>query len=168
MEAGSNLFREALQTAEKLIAYQREILEMKVAHLPAERTELANLIYLKGQALERCQMPMEENLKCQEEAIQLEELNARETGKPRSDLLGRLYRVKAQMLEYLKQNEESKTACEQALQVYKELPGDHKEVVGQLERYLEAKEKKDDEMFQREQTIEDYLQDDESDEEDDL
>jgi len=45
--------------------------------------------------MERCQCSMAENLACQEEAIVLEELNARETGKPKSELLGRLYRVQA-------------------------------------------------------------------------
>jgi len=45
--------------------------------------------------MERCQMPMEQNLDVMQEGIELEELNAYETQKPRSDLLARLYRVKA-------------------------------------------------------------------------
>lgn len=57
--------------------------------------------------MERCQMPMEQNLETMQEAIELEELNAYESGNPRSDLLARIYRVKTQMLEVLKRHDES-------------------------------------------------------------
>ena len=96
--------------------------------------------------MERCQKPMEENLKVQNEAIALEEQNAQETGKPKSDLLGRLYRIKAQILEYLKRNDESVVACNQALEVYEKQAktntgtGENaKEVVSRLRTFIKQK-----------------------------
>ena len=48
--------------------------------------------------MERLKMPMVDIIEQQKEAIELEELNAQLTGKPKSDLLGRLYRVQSHML----------------------------------------------------------------------
>jgi len=59
----------------------------------------------------------------------MEELNARETGKPKSDLLARLYRVKGQMLEYLDKKDEAVIESEKALEAYKALPGDNQDVI---------------------------------------
>ena len=115
MECNKQQYGEALVTADKLIGFQRHVITLSVSQKSAERSELANLIYLKGQSMERCRKPMEENLACQQEAIELEELNATESGKPKSNLLGRLYRVKGQMYEFLNRWEESAAACEQAL-----------------------------------------------------
>ena len=100
------MYEQALETAEKLITFQRKVLALKVSqnNLEIERTELANYIYLKGQAWERCHRSMQENIEFQQEAIELEELNTQEIGKPKSDLLGRLYTVKAQMLIALGDN----------------------------------------------------------------
>ena len=97
MEVSGQLYQQALETAEKLIGLQRQVLALDISkpNLAAERTELANYIYLKGQSWERCRRSMQENIEFQEEAIELEELNAQESGKPKSDLLGRLYTVKA-------------------------------------------------------------------------
>ena len=102
----------------------------------SERSELSNLIYLKGQAMERNGLPMDQNLLCQDEAIEMEELNARETGKPKSDLLARLYRVKGQMLEYLDKKDEAVIESEKALEAYKALPGDNQDVIQRLEGYI--------------------------------
>ena len=138
MEFANMLYQPALETANKLIEHQRKIIDLTVADKCAERSELANLIHLKGQAMERCQLGMEENLKCQEEAIELEELNAEESGK-QSDLLCRLYRVKAHMCEYLGQAEEAVLSCEKALAAYRaRSDGDHSEVIGKLEGYITA------------------------------
>ena len=43
--------------------------------------------------MERLNKPIEEIVELQEEAIELEELNAKLSGKPRSETLARLYRV---------------------------------------------------------------------------
>ena len=40
------------------------------------------------------------------------------------------------MLARIGKQEESVTACEKALEVYKELPGDNAEVISKLEMYL--------------------------------
>ena len=50
MEVTNQLYEQALETAEKLIGFQREVLTLQIsqANLAAERTELANYIYLKG------------------------------------------------------------------------------------------------------------------------
>lgn len=58
-------FQKALDTANRLIELQRTVIELPTSIKYAERTELANLIHLKGQAMERCMIPMEENLACQ-------------------------------------------------------------------------------------------------------
>ena len=65
-------------------------------------------------------MSMEDNLKCQEEAIVLEELNQKDLGKP-EELLGRLYQVKAYMCEALDRHEESIEFAKKAQTVYETL-----------------------------------------------
>lgn len=47
-------FQKALATANRLIELQRKVIELPTSMKYAERTELANLIHLKGQAMERC------------------------------------------------------------------------------------------------------------------
>lgn len=101
----------------------------------------------------------------------MEELNARESGKPKSDLLGRLYRVQGQMCEVLGLPAKALTAMENALEVYKNLPGDNTEITTKLEGYISAQklkpaEEEDEEIFDRKMTIEDYLPRDEEESDD--
>ena len=48
MEYQSRLFNESLVTIDKLIGFQRHILTLEISQKVPERTELANLLYLKG------------------------------------------------------------------------------------------------------------------------
>ena len=111
---------QALATADLLIGYQRQVLDLPHSNKLAERNGLANMLHLKGQAMERNRMSMEDNLKCQEEAIKLEEQNEKEAGKP-EELLGRLYQVKAFMCEALDRSDQSKEFAKKALNVYEKL-----------------------------------------------
>ena len=102
---------------------------------------------------------MQENIEFQQEAIELEELNAKESGEPKSDLLGRLYTVKAQMLFALDngRQQESIDACEQALEVYRSRTEDYTEEIQKLEMFIKQhKSTLEEEMFYRHQTTEDY------------
>jgi len=55
---------------------------------------------------------------------------------PKTNLLARLYRVKAQILEFLGRSDESTDAARQALEAYKGLPGDNTDVIRKLEEFL--------------------------------
>ena len=48
MECNKQQYGEALVTADKLIGFQRHVITLSVSQKSAERSELANLIYLKG------------------------------------------------------------------------------------------------------------------------
>ena len=63
------------------------------------------------------------------------------------------------------------TAMENALEVYKNLPGDNTEITTKLEGYISAQklkpaEEEDEEIFDRKMTIEDYLPRDEEESDD--
>eukprot|EP00353_Schmidingerella_taraikaensis_P000211 CAMPEP_0185594810 /NCGR_PEP_ID=MMETSP0434-20130131/76186_1 /TAXON_ID=626734 ORGANISM="Favella taraikaensis, Strain Fe Narragansett Bay" /NCGR_SAMPLE_ID=MMETSP0434 /ASSEMBLY_ACC=CAM_ASM_000379 /LENGTH=61 /DNA_ID=CAMNT_0028222383 /DNA_START=60 /DNA_END=245 /DNA_ORIENTATION=+ len=60
--------------------------------------------------MERLNKPTEDNIKLQDEAIELEEFNARTTGKPKTHLLARLYRVKSHLLQVLGRTDEAMEA----------------------------------------------------------
>ena len=94
---------------------------------------------MKGQAMERCKIPLEDNLKCQDKAIELEELNAKESGKPKSDLLGRLYSIKSQLLDHLGKTDDAAKTCQQAIDVYRNLPGDNSVVIQKLESFYRSR-----------------------------
>lgn len=93
-------------------------------------------------------------------------MNAREAGddKPKSDLLGRLYTVKAQMLlaidnPHESHQRESIEAFEKAIEVYKSRPEDYSELISKLEQFIQTSKlalAEDEEMFHRRQTTEDY------------
>ena len=67
------------------------------------------------------------------------------------------------------------TACENALEVYKGLPGDNKDIIMKLEGYINAQklkpqedEDEDEKIFERKMTIEDYLPLEEESEEEEI
>ena len=61
-EAEKN-YAEALGICEELVDCQRKIIQMECANVQAETSELAQLLFMKGQAMERMGFPKEEILK---------------------------------------------------------------------------------------------------------
>lgn len=78
--------------------------------------------------MERLKKPMDEIIEVQKEAIELEELNAAISGKPKTDLLARLYRVQAHMYFQIDNTEESIRMAEQSISIY-EVLGNQQEVM---------------------------------------
>lgn len=112
-------YPEALDICEEVLAHQRAIIKMPCANVKAETSELAQLLFLKGQAMERMGLPKGEILKVQEETVALEE-SVQEEGKPKSERLAKLYRVKAALLEYEGCTEEAKDCFAKAVEIYRE------------------------------------------------
>ena len=69
--------------------------------------------------MERMRIPKGEILKVQEEAVELEE-SAQEEGKPRSEKLAKLYKVKAALLEHEGRTDEAKACFATAIEIYRE------------------------------------------------
>ena len=112
-------YPEALDICDEMVAHQRAILKMPCTDVKAEASELAQLLFLKGQAMERMGLPKGEILKVQEETVALEE-SAQEEGKPKSEKLAKLYKVKAALLEYEGRTEEAKDCFAKAVEIYRE------------------------------------------------
>lgn len=69
--------------------------------------------------MERLYRSKEEILVVQEEAVQLEEA-AQTEGKPKTDKLAKLYKVKAALLEFVGRKEEAKDFFQKAIDILRE------------------------------------------------
>ena len=125
-----------METSDQLIENGRLLLTLNTAQRAVERSELANCLFLKGQVMERMDKPKEEIIKLQDEAIELEELNARiSKDKKKTPLLAKLYRVKAQLIQVFDNRfDEALEIHKKAADVYKEIGNE--EESAKLEQFL--------------------------------
>ena len=114
-------YADAYELADTMISIQEKIIAIPLiqqnpTQLRAEKSELANMLHVKGQVSERCGIPFEEILKIAEKAIEIEEEQCE--GIVPSDLLGRLYKVKGGICAYLGRSKDAQKWLTKAVEVF--------------------------------------------------
>ena len=92
---------------------------MECVNEKTEKSELAQMLYIQGQTMERLLHPKEDILKVQEEAIELEEA-AQTEGKPKTPKLAKLYKIKAALLESMGHKVEAIVFYQNAVDILRE------------------------------------------------
>ena len=162
MQYRNEEYEAALESCDRLIENGQTLLSLNRSQRHVERSELANYFFLKGQCMERLGKPKEEIITLQDEAIELEELNARiSPDKKRTPLLAKLYRVKAQLLQVLDGRfDDSLEATKKAVDVYRELGNDKEAAMLEMLLkecgYGKKKPAGDGETTDRKDTVDDY------------